>query len=292
MSVRSSGLRSNMENYYDHLYLSPHFDDVVLSCGGQIFRHTGVGDSVLVVTITAADPPAGPRSETVESLHRRWTDSLGGEAPAAMVAQRRAEDLAAIAVLRADAHHLPFLDCIYRTGADGSALYPGPTDMFGAPDSADQALVSVLAAAMADLPDAGRVYAPLGVGGHIDHGLTRHAAERAYEEVVYYEDYPYTMTPGALEAVLPVSGRGEWASEITWLTEAALAARIESVSAYRSQLSSFFTGPADLAAKLREEGLRVLNEARGVGEKPPTWAVGGERIWRRRAAFTLHSFEQ
>lgn len=281
-----------MDNYYDHLYLSPHFDDVILSCGGQIFRHTGVGDTVLVVTITAADPPAGLRSETVESLHRRWADSLGGAAPAAMVAQRRAEDLAAVAVLRADAHHLPFLDCIYRPGADGAPLYPGPTDMFGAPNPADEATVEALAATMADLPDAGRVYAPLGVGGHIDHGIARRAAERAFEEVAYYEDYPYTMTPGALEAVLPLPARGDWLSEIVWLTEAALEAKVESVSAYRSQLSSFFTGHEDLAAKLREEGLRVLREARSAGEKTPTWAVGGERLWRRRASFTLHSFEQ
>ncbi len=290
--ARPEPIKDAMDNYYDHLYLSPHFDDVVLSCGGQIFRHTGVGDTVLVVTITAAEPPAGLRSETVESLHRRWTDSLGGESPAAMVTQRRAEDLAAVAVLRADAHHMPFLDCIYRPGPDGAPLYPGPTDMFGPMNPADEATVDALAAALADLPDAGRVHAPLGVGSHIDHGITRRAAERAYEEVAYYEDYPYTMTPGALEAVLPSSARGNWLFEITWLTEAAMEARIAAVAAYRSQLSSFFAGPEDMAAKLREEGLRVLREARDAGEKTPTWAVGGERIWRPRAAFTLHSFEQ
>ncbi|HMT20401.1 MAG TPA: hypothetical protein PKE20_04010, partial [Promineifilum sp.] len=97
---------------------------------------------------------------------------------------------------------------------------------------------------------------------------------------------------GALEAVLPSSARGNWLFEITWLTEAAMEARIAAVAAYRSQLSSFFAGPEDMAAKLREEGLRVLREARDAGEKTPTWAVGGERIWRPRAAFTLHSFEQ
>jgi LmbE family N-acetylglucosaminyl deacetylase len=275
---------------YDYLYLSPHFDDVALSCGGQIFRRTAVGDSVLVVTITGAEPPGGPLSETAQSLHRRWADSLG-QTPAAIVAQRRAEDEAALAILRADVLHLAFLDCVYRTGPDGRPLYPGPTDMFGTTHPADVVTTDELVRALAALPPAGQIYLPLGVGGHIDHGLTRRAGQQAFDDVAYYEDYPYTMTPDALAAVLPLSGRGEWHGETMWLTEAALAAKIESVGAYRSQLSTFFTGLDDLAGKLRQEGQRVMDEARADGEEVPVWAAGAERLWRRRPTFTLPLFE-
>lgn len=281
-----------MKDYYPHLYLSPHFDDVALSCGGQIFRHTAIGDSVLVVTVTAAEPPGGQPSTTVESLHRRWADSLGGAAPASLVAQRQAEDVAALAVLRADVLHLSFLDCIYRLDEAGAPLYPGPTDMFGATHLADAVAVEALAAALAELPSAGQVYLPLGVGGHVDHLLTRRAGERVFAEVTYYEDYPYTMEPGALATALPPAERGNWQAEAMWLTEMALASKIEAVAAYRSQLSSFFTGLDDLAAKLREDGRRVKADATAAGEKVPSWAVGGERLWQRRGSFTLHSFEQ
>ena len=280
-----------MKDYYDHLYLSPHFDDAVLSCGGQIFRHTAGGDSVLVATVATAEPPDDPISETVEALHRRWADSLGGEAPASLVAQRRAEDVAALAILRADVLHLPFLDCIYRR-AGGMALYPGPTDMFGAINPSDTATAEALAAALAELPRAGRMYLPLGVGGHVDHALTRRAGERTWAAVTYYEDYPYTMIPGALDTALPPAEQGNWQAETVWLTDVALAAKVEAVSAYRSQLSSFFAGPGDLAAKLSEDGRRVLASAAAAGEKAPAWAIGGERLWQRRESFTLHSFEQ
>jgi LmbE family N-acetylglucosaminyl deacetylase len=272
---------SKLKDFYDHLFLSPHFDDVALSCGGQVFRHTAIGDSVLVVTVTAAEPPDNLQSETVESLHRRWTDSLGGQAPESIVAHRRAEDRAAFHVLRADVLHLPFLDCIYRQGPDGMILYPGPTDMFGAMNPADEGFIDELASALGGLPQADRIYLPLGVGGHIDHGVARQAGERVFGDVVYYEDYPYTMAPDALEAVLPPEGRAGWMAEIVWLTETALAAKIKSVAAYRSQLSSFFTGTDDLAAKLREDGRRVTAEAASGGEKVPAWTVGGERLWRR-----------
>lgn len=271
---------TELQTQYDHLYISPHFDDVSLSCGGQIFRHTAIGDTVLVVTLTAGEPPIGYQSDIVNSLHRRWSDGLGYE-PESMVVQRQGEDREAFAVLRADALHLPFRDCIYRPGADGAPLYPGPNDMFGAFNPADAGFVDEVAAALAALPPAGRVYLPLGVGGHIDHGVARRAGERVFANPAFYEDYPYTMAPGALEVVLPAAARTSWRPETIWLTQSALEARIASVSAYHSQLSSFFTGPEDLAEKLHAEAQRVMADALGDGEVVPNWAVGAERIWRR-----------
>ena len=276
----------------DHLYLSPHFDDAALSCGGQIATWTAAGQSVLVVTITGGDPPAEPPSGTVQQLHQRWADSLTAEgqvgAAEAMVAQRRAEDRAALAVLGTEWRHLSFLDCIYRCGPDGDALYPGPVDMFGPPNPDDDATLAALAEALADLPPAGRVYLPLGVGGHVDHLATRRAAERVFAAPIYYEEYPYTARPGALAVALAnrpqrFSETSEvWAATTVWLSAAALAAKTAAVAAYASQLSSFFTGPDDLAAKLADDGRRALADARADGETPPDWAVGGERLWRSR----------
>lgn len=271
---------TDLNAYYDHLYISPHFDDVALSCGGQLFRHTAVGDTVLVVTLTAADPPHGPLSETVESIHQRWANSLG-KSPKSMVAQRRAEDREAFDILRADVLHLPFLDCIYRAGPDGSPLYPGPMDMFGALNPGDEHFVGNLVKAFTALPEASAYYLPLGVGGHIDHRLARRAGEQAFDDVGYYEDYPYTEIPGALAMVLPPAERDQWTAETIWLTETALAAKTDAIGQYRSQLSSFFVDLDDMVAKLRAEGARVMRNAGDEGEDAPNWAVGAERIWRR-----------
>jgi LmbE family N-acetylglucosaminyl deacetylase len=278
----------------DHLYLSPHFDDAALSCGGQIATLTAAGQSVLVVTITGGEPPVDDSpSDTVQQLHERWATSLlvegrPGEAAELMVAQRRAEDRAALAVLGAEWLHLSFLDCIYRCGPDGDALYPGPVDMFGPPNPDDDATLAALAEALADLPPAGRVYLPLGVGGHVDHLATRRAAERVFAAPVYYEEYPYTARPGALAVAL--ADRPQrfqktsevWTAATVWLSAAALATKTAAVAAYASQLSSFFTGPDDLAAKLAGDGRRALADALADGETPPDWAVGGERLWRSR----------
>ncbi len=296
---------------YDHLYLSPHFDDVVLSCGGQIARYAAASQSVLVVTITGGDPPAEAPSDTVAMLHQRWAASLASvpntfrsarhfpvspneeeaatpsregdvSAGAAMVAQRRAEDRAALALLGAEPLHLSFLDCIYRCGPDAQALYPGPQDMFSPLNPADETTIAALAAAFAALPPAHRVYLPLGVGGHVDHLATRRAAERVFAAPRYYEDYPYTARPGALAEALPPAPRAAWSAATVWLDEAALAAKTAAVEAYASQLSSFFANADDLAAQLRADGRRALADALADGETVPAWAVAAERLWANR----------
>ena len=39
------------QNYYNHVYLSPHLDDIALSCAGRIAAQVAAGELVLVVTV-------------------------------------------------------------------------------------------------------------------------------------------------------------------------------------------------------------------------------------------------
>jgi len=259
---------------YDAIYLSPHLDDAALSCGGQIYAATQAGRRVLIVTITAGDPPTDSSTDSsadspasvsayAQSLHDRW------QLQADAVAARRAEDLAACAILGADALHWSLPDCIYRSDpATGAPYYVSDDDIFGPVAAGEKALVAALAAALADLPDAERVIAPLTVGNHVDHQSTRLAAEQAVSpaKLHYYEDYPYAQTPGAV-AGLVAHPSGGWAATVVPLDEAALRAKIDAIRAYRSQLSTFFADEADLAAQVR-----------GVAR-----TRGGERLWRRLA---------
>src|SRR6185295_1884137 len=107
------------------IYLSPHLDDAVFSCGGMIHRHIRAGGRVVVVTVCTGDPPPGLLSDFAESLHERWqAQAKAPAAPAEVVRQRRNEDLDALAALGAQAVHLDVPDCIYRLSpASGRPLY-------------------------------------------------------------------------------------------------------------------------------------------------------------------------
>jgi LmbE family N-acetylglucosaminyl deacetylase len=224
-----------------HLYLSPHLDDAVLSCGGLIHQQARTGARVVVVTVCAGEPGPGPLSDFARSLHTRW-----GLTGADVVRARRAEDRAALDVLGAESVHLDFLDCIYRTlPRGGGHPYTSDAALFGDFHPAELPVVDELARALDALlggePDA-QIYAPLGIGRHVDHQLTRLAAERLGRALVYYEDYPYAVREpwtdswGGLAARLSPS--------YVAITPGDLDAYCRSIASYRSQISSFWTDEA------------------------------------------------
>jgi LmbE family N-acetylglucosaminyl deacetylase len=103
-----------------HLFLSPHLDDIVLSCGGQIAQLVRSGRRVHVVTVFAGDAaPEAAVSPHVQELHERWKLDPHNPSPG-----RRAEDRAALKMISASIQvtHLPFPDCVYRLGKMGWPL--------------------------------------------------------------------------------------------------------------------------------------------------------------------------
>ncbi len=249
---------------YDAVYLSPHLDDAILSCGAQIQARTAAGKAVLVVTIGAGDEPAGELSKLARTLHRAWRlDRPGrsGEAAEGVVARRRQEDLAACARVGADVLHWDLLECIYRRDrATGEPLYGGFDDLFGPIRPSDRPTILAVAERMAGLPEHRELVVPLGVGGHVDHRIARAAAEQRFgSDLLYYEEYPYSRSRKAVRRV--VRGVG-WTSEIVPASQEAVAAKIEAVAAYRSQIKPLFGGRRRLVWKLRRHH-----------------RAGGERLW-------------
>jgi LmbE family N-acetylglucosaminyl deacetylase len=243
---------------YDHLYISPHLDDAVLSCGGTIASQVAAGETVLVVTLFAGDAPPGPRSDFALLLHERW--GLGDNP----FVGRRAEDQRSLNALGAAAIQLSFPDAIYRTGPDGALLYPSREGIFGPVHPSEDALVDELARSLAALgvPETARVYVPLGVGGHVDHVLTRRAAERwhpARAGFWYFEEYPYAEAPEHIAVAL---GADAWRAQLIFLTTADLEAKIEAIGYHASQIDSLFADLDDMRRRVYAYAALV---ARGQG---------------------------
>lgn len=244
----------------DWIYLSPHLDDAVFSCGGRIALQVRAGMTVWVVTACTGSPE-GPLSDFAQALHEYW-GLAETDAPAA----RREEDRAALAHLGAVAVHWDFRDCIYRRAPDGRALYTSYEALWGPIAEEDGGMLEELTRRIAELSSSATLCVPLGAGQHVDHRLVRQAAERTGRPLVYYEDYPYAGRAGKVEEAL---GEGDWEPEVVGLDEAALEAKIAAALCYRSQISSFWADGAELAAHFRAY-------AAEVGGGSPA-----ERYWRR-----------
>jgi LmbE family N-acetylglucosaminyl deacetylase len=247
-----------MKSHFSAIYLSPHLDDVTLSCGAQIYQRSRAGERVLVVTVMAGDP-APIISDYAQSLHTRW--ELLVDASVA----RRAEDLEACRILGAEALHMTVPDCIYRVDSiTGAPLYLSDDDIFGDVDPAEAYLMEQIAAFLAALPPVEQIFVPLTIGHHVDHLLVRAAAERIFgSRVIYYEDYPYAQETAKRERALCAEAQ-PLTPFVVPVSQEAQRAKIAAILAYRSQLSTFWTDNADL-------------ERQVFGYMD---AAGGERVWR------------
>jgi LmbE family N-acetylglucosaminyl deacetylase len=235
------------------IYLSPHFDDAVLSCGGLIFDQSRQGIPTEIWTILAGNPPPGPLSKFAQQNHALWRVTSGEET----VSIRTAEDEEAVGIVEADLVHFDIPDCIYRRSSKGEYLY---TDtVITPPHPADRRLPGRIATALrSELRRDDRLVCPLALGGHVDHILVRQAAESLRHPLLYYADIPYILNnPQTLEPAVTVL-----ASQLYPVSETGLEAWLKGVAAYRSQVDSLYNGEETLFDAIRsfwakEHGLRL-----------------------------------
>ena len=222
------------------IYLSPHLDDAALSAGGLIWEQSQAGESVSIWTLFAGDPAPGALSPFAESLHTRW--GVGREA----IAARRAEDHRACRILGARPYHFAIPDCIYRTSDQTHRhLYASEESLFGEVHPDEKILIQKIGQMLGDkIPPDVQVVCPFALGGHVDHRLTRAAAQRLDRPLAYYADYPYLLEnpgwdPGQFSSTLhPVSAEG-------------VAAWQNAVAEHHSQISTFWQNTDEMRVEIQ-----------------------------------------
>lgn len=162
-----------------HIFISPHSDDVALSCGGRIMASADAGDDMLILNIFTSDVQE-LRGEhgNAETL---FADSLNSD--------RTLEDRSAWAFAGVEAHYAKLPEALLRKKFPFSLKTDAP-----APEIADQ-LHEVLAGYARSHPGAA-FHFPAGIGNHVDHLACTRAAFRLLDEgiverIFLYEDTPY-----------------------------------------------------------------------------------------------------
>lgn len=258
-----------------HLFLAPHFDDVALSCGGEVARLVAAGERVAIATIFAGAPPAAMPL----TPYARWHLAKWGVASVAdALAARRIEDEAAAAVLGATPHLLPFVDGVFRD------------DRYRSWDALRTHLVAVDATLPAEIADAlmersliGRltvVTGPLAIGRHVDHQAVFAAMRRLAKRGVRvrgYEDYPYAADEAEYAprmAAPDLAGATPETVDIApWL-----GTKVRAIGRYASQLPLLFPD-LPMPEAVRAYGNRVAGGA-GVAER--FWWLNGEESTQRQ----------
>ena len=174
MSARSDDARR-----HDALYVSPHEDDVWLSCAGRLLSEKAQGLRPLVVIV--------------------FSSGVRGDGDAGGALERMG-----IATRRLGFSPAPERNEFYRSFDRASFER----------HSEDERVVAELSSRLNDLAvetRARHVYLPLGAGSHVDHRLCHDAGLRALHEgtgrnVFFYEDRPPALIPGTVRMRLSALG--------------------------------------------------------------------------------------
>jgi LmbE family N-acetylglucosaminyl deacetylase len=222
----------------EHLFLSPHYDDIALSAGATVRRLADLGRTPQTLIVFGSEPDPGiDLSPFATAMHKGW-----GLASSEVIARRRAEEENAARAIGATVRLLPFHDAIYR-----GHNYLSDDDLFSTPSPGDGNLPTSIVASLG-LPavpnDAVRIYAPLGIGSHVDHQLVFNSAAllaAAGWDVWLYEDVPYALRDGARQRRLnavgldhPVRLHGKVVADPQF------DAKLDGILSYPSQLETIF----------------------------------------------------
>ncbi len=255
-----------------HIFLSPHFDDVVYSCSGTLGVQVNTGLRPLVITVFSGVPsPTLVLSPLAAQIHRKMGFRLNAQIA---VTTRREEDALALDYLKVDYLWLDYLDAIYRgTPAHytennqlmGAEIHPG--DLW-----IDRELAQNLAALHDRLPDT-VWYGPLGIGRHVDHQIVCSAIDRLTQRganVKLYEEFPYVLEEGALEERLREFG-DSLEPALVEMSEM-LHLRQEAAEMYASQIQLNFTDKAAMLKAMADYTHSIR----------PVQTVHLERYWTAR----------
>jgi LmbE family N-acetylglucosaminyl deacetylase len=242
----------------DWIYLSPHFDDVALSCGGLVWDQVQAGSAVSIWTICAGSTPTGELSPFAKELHIRWClnedatneDSTG---------KRRIEDIKSCRSLGANWRYFTLPDCIYRRNPHtGEFMYASEISLNGPLQPADTLTIMALQEEIKYyLPADTVLVSPLGLGNHVDHQLTRLAAEGLDFTTWYYADYPYVLR---CKEKLENMEREGWLSQVFPISQDGLVAWQDSIAAHGSQISTFWKGEREMRLAVSD----YLQENNGI----------------------------
>lgn len=188
-----------------YLFVSPHLDDCVLSCGALLTALRGTHQVTVVTLFTAAAP--GPVSLSA----RRYLRQCGARDAETLYRLRRDEDRAVLGRLGVEVVHLGLTEALFRRPQGmtrarrlASRCLPElgltyPTYrchvVAGKPARSDEAVVRRAGDEITALVASRRpatVFLPIGLGGHVDHVIARSVGKRFPSLAVYYADFPYS----------------------------------------------------------------------------------------------------
>lgn len=195
-----------------HVFISPHLDDVVLSCADFIIDLKEEKGKILVITVFTDF--GLPSSSLRQKL---WLERYCYSDFDHFSHQRKNEDIKAMNALGIPYIHLNFVEATFRTKEQyfclGETLsffipslkflYPSKRKVMSGrivdEDKKNERKIFKKIATLISKKDV--LYFPLGIGNHVDHKIIHNISLRLSNKRFYWLDYPYALEKKNLDQV-------------------------------------------------------------------------------------------
>lgn len=221
------------------VFVSPHLDDAYLSCGTLISRLSGKTDITIINVFTQA------HNEEMTLSAKKALRDAGYRDGVSLSEARKKEDAAVYSHYKVDVVNLGFQDALFRKKEKTSLagkfipeldhIYPTYRwHMHGKVSKHDTAIAQIFPKIKPYLRKDTLLFIPYGIGGHVDHMVTRQVCEANYSGCVYYADFPYTTRFG--DTGKPIKGK-----EMFYLNPD-MDEKIKMLQLYKTQFMGLFPG--------------------------------------------------
>jgi LmbE family N-acetylglucosaminyl deacetylase len=244
-----------------------------------------MGAKCIGITVCAAPAPTDTLSPFAEQLHGQWEGSAGGSGGKTINEVRREEERQAMRLLGLEPVWLDLPDAPYRQLSSGEYPYTSDETLMGsvAPEEREKLVPVIVEQIKKVVKDSGargrvRVFAPLAVGRHVDHLLVYRAARTLGPRygVLFYEDFPYAIRSGALDARLREVGP-QAEPRLVNISDL-IGLKIASIARYKSQLPTLF-GTSEAMPQTVRAYAETIGSAGGLSM--------AERYWHIPPSYTL-----
>lgn len=180
------------------VFISPHFDDAILSCGTLIAELSGKVDITIVNVFTKAHKKPYTLSARKFLMDSGYSDAQE------LYKKRREEDQKAFSSLAVNIINVGLEDALFRRKEKKTILgkyiaefnHVYPTYQFHIARtiaSDDQTIVRLEKQIEKFNNNKYLVFAPFGIGNHADHRIARLASEKILNRYILYSDFPYNV---------------------------------------------------------------------------------------------------
>lgn len=228
------------------LFISPHMDDIALSCGGTLISHINQLNDVRILSVFS-EFGSEDKNDFVRSIlsnmdyNKSAGDSFG--------TVRRREEMALSRLINTNIILGGFNDAAWRCCDSEEKLFNL---------APDENLISAISSKLISInrefsPDT--IFVPKGLGSHIDHIAARDAALKVFEKkkILFYEDFPYCYNLPDIQVSKPIHDqklsmvRTDITPFIKW--------KIRLINCYKSQTRFLFKSEKNMISIVKSSSL-------------------------------------